>query len=78
MRLISWTLRNGSEHLGLSIYSSLHTSERSNVAGRICTVNTIHLEVPAVFHTSLVLHMVYRVSDKKGFSKQLFCDWGRR
>jgi hypothetical protein len=36
--------------------------------------NTTHLVVPVWFHTSqLVLHAIYRVSDK-----QLFCDWGRQ
>jgi hypothetical protein len=65
-------LRNYSS--GFSIYSCLQYKTGKNAGeGRIQTVNTIHLEVPAGFHTSqLVLHAVCRVSDKPKFSYNYF------
>jgi hypothetical protein len=53
-------------------YSFLHTSDRpksGEEGGGVCTVNMTHLAVPAGFHTcQLVLHLIYRISDKCGFS----------
>jgi hypothetical protein len=72
-------LRNCSS--ALSIYVALSTHQTIHMWGdwRIQTVSTIHLEVPAWFHNSqLDIHAVYKVSDKREFSVQLFCYWGRR
>ncbi len=47
--------------------------------GVVWTFNTTNLAVPARFHTSqLVLHVVYRVSDKHKFSYNYFVTRGRR
>jgi hypothetical protein len=56
-------------------YKSLSTSQiGKNVwGGGVQTVKTTHLAATAGFHTSqLVLHVIYRVSDRHGFSYNYF------